>query len=69
MSRRLLTALVLRELAVAAECDPRTIERVLRGQHAKGEALDRRIRRVLAERGFREFEGTHARSYAPTPEL
>jgi len=65
-----LDACTLRELAVLAEADPRTIVRVLRGEHARGLALDRRIRRVLAERGFAAREPrAAARSYATRPEL
>jgi hypothetical protein len=40
-----------RELAVKASCDPRTIEKELRGTHARGLA-GHRARRALAEAGL-----------------
>jgi len=51
MSSPHIPASVLRALAVAAEADPRTIQKVLRGQRAQG-MTDARIRRVLAARGI-----------------
>lgn len=45
------SAALLRELAVAASADPRSVQRVLRGETVRGMA-DGRIRRVLAERGI-----------------
>mgnify|MGYP001558932370 CR=1 FL=1 len=44
------TALI-REIAVLASADPRTVRRVLRGERALG-MVDDRIRRVLVERGI-----------------
>jgi hypothetical protein len=41
----------VRELAVAASADPRTVVRVLRGERVRGLA-DARIRRVLKKRGI-----------------
>lgn len=54
-------AATLRELAVAASCDPRTIARVLAGADVKG-VVRARIERVLRERGLRPpgREGEHA---------
>lgn len=40
-----------RELAVKGEVDPRSIEKVLRGERVRGMA-GRRARRVLEEAGF-----------------
>lgn len=44
-------ASTLRELAVAASADPRTVRRVLLGERVRGMADDR-IRRALVERGM-----------------
>lgn len=41
----------IREIAVYASADPRTVRRVLRGERALG-MVDARIRRVLADRGI-----------------
>jgi hypothetical protein len=48
MSRELHWA-ALREVAVAAQADPRTVQRVLRGENVRGSVRDR-IERALAER-------------------
>jgi translation initiation factor 2 alpha subunit (eIF-2alpha) len=44
------TAHDIRSFAVAAEADPRSVRKVLRGDRLRG-PVDRRIRRVLAEAG------------------
>jgi hypothetical protein len=41
----------IRELAVKASCDPRTIEKVIRGEPVRGMARHR-ARRVLLEAGI-----------------
>jgi hypothetical protein len=51
MTRSRLPASAIRELAVAASADPRSVQRVLRGESVRGMADDR-IRRVLAERAI-----------------
>lgn len=53
---------VLRELAVRASCDPRSVKKVLSGGELRGHA-DVRVRRVLAAEGLlpRQSEaGEHA---------
>jgi len=42
---------IVRELSVAASADPRSVQRVLRGERVRGMA-DGRIRRALAVRGL-----------------
>ena len=46
----------VRELAVAAECDPRTIRKILAGEPGKG-VVRERVERVLRERGVK-FPGS-----------
>jgi len=51
MQTRHIDTALLRELAVAASCDPRSIRRRLRGDVVRGVA-GHRIEAVLAERGL-----------------
>lgn len=49
--RRTLDASTLRRLAVQADVDPRSLQRLLRGEHVRG-AAGHRARRVLVEFGY-----------------
>lgn len=46
-----LPAHIVRMIAVESHCDPRTVERVLRGERARG-MVDDRIRRALEAHGY-----------------
>jgi len=50
-AKKVLDEATKRELSVRGEVDPRTLEKVLRGQLVRGMA-GRRARRVLEEAGF-----------------
>ena len=54
MQRRTLDANTLRQLAVKADCDPRTVRGVLSGQIVVKTMSSRRAMAVLIEAGFVE---------------
>lgn len=51
MSRREPTELEIREIAVTAQADPRTVKRVLAGEDVRGIVKDRIKRAIDASRG------------------
>ena len=57
MNQRSLDAATLRRLAVKADCDPRTVLRVLRGE-ARVSLSAERARRALDEAGLLERQPT-----------
>ena len=52
MKRKTLDTYTARRLAVLAECDPRTIEKVLNGEASLRIAANIRARKVLVEAGL-----------------